>query len=128
MAKIDLQESFFLMLIDTVFDSAVDADPRIPHMEHTKTMLLHYFRKPEIQKIDDTKERALAAVKLLIKHLELARSAPEVKDNPSALKRALGMLSLVELVQSECEKLHREDDERGFENKGENTTRAGKKV
>ena len=128
MAKIDLQESFFLILIDTAFENAVGVDPRIPHKEHTKVTLLNYFRKPEVQKISDTKERALAAVELLKKHLELARSAPEVNKNQPAIERALGMLALVELVQSECEKLHHEGDEEGFENKTENTTRAEKKL
>lgn len=127
MSKIDLQEKFFLMLIDTAFEKVVGADPRTPHMAHTKITLLNYFRKPEIKKIDDTKERALVTVRLLADHLERARGAREVIDNPTAMESALGMLGLVELVRSECDKLHQEGDEAGFENKSENTTRAGKK-
>lgn len=126
--KIDLQESFFSMVIDRAFENAVGADPRIPHKEHTKATLLTYFRKPEILEISDTKERALEAVKLLKKHLELARSAPGVNKNKLAIERALGMLGLVELVESECKKLHQEADEADFEIKGENTTRVGKKL
>lgn len=127
MSKVDLQENFFLMLIETAFEKVVGVDPRIPHKEHTKATLLTYFRKPEIQKIDDTKERALAAVRLLADHLERARGASEVKDNPTAIESALGMLGLVELVRSECDRLRQEGDDVGFENKSENTTRMGKK-